>query len=84
MSERPVHATHPAILARLRRAGGHLASVIEMIEAGRPCAETAQQLHAVEKAVGAAKRTLIHDHIDNCLDGGAADIAELRAIARHL
>lgn len=55
-----------------------------MFEAGRPCVEIAQRLHAVEKAVGAAKRTLIHDHIDNCLDHGAADIAELRAIARHL
>jgi DNA-binding FrmR family transcriptional regulator len=86
MSTPHVHASHPAVLARLRRAGGHLASVIEMIEAGRPCAEIAQQLHAVEKAVAAAKHTLIHDHMDHCLDGeGAeADRAELRAIARYL
>lgn len=86
MSTPHVHASHPAVLARLRRAGGHLASVIEMIEAGRPCAEIAQQLHAVEKAVAAAKRTLIHDHMDHCLDeeGAEADRAELRAIARYL
>ncbi len=38
-----------------------------MIEAGRPCADVAQQLHAVEKAVGEAKRTLIRDHLDHCL-----------------
>ena len=44
------HASHPTILKRLKRAHGHLASVIGMIEAGRPCTELAQQLHAVESA----------------------------------
>ncbi|WP_456307296.1 metal-sensing transcriptional repressor [Paeniroseomonas aquatica] len=42
-----------------------------MIEAGRPCLELAQQLHAVEKAVANAKRALIHDHIDHCLEHAA-------------
>jgi DNA-binding FrmR family transcriptional regulator len=63
-----VHETHPDIVKRLRRAEGHLKSVIEMIEAGRPCLDLAQQLHAVEKAVGQAKRTLIQDHLDHCLE----------------
>ncbi|MDO1582969.1 metal-sensing transcriptional repressor [Rhizobium oryzicola] len=62
------HETHPEIIKRLKRADGHLRSVIEMIEAGRPCLELAQQLHAVEKAVANAKRTLIQDHLDHCLD----------------
>jgi hypothetical protein len=39
-----------------------------MIEPGRPCLELAQQLHTVEKAIGEAKRTLTHDHIEHCLD----------------
>jgi DNA-binding FrmR family transcriptional regulator len=80
------HATHPALIARLRRADGHLRSVIEMIEADKPCLEVAQQLHAVERAVAEAKRALILDHIDHCLDSGdgAADLAELKAIAKHL
>ena len=55
-----------------------------MIEAGRPCAEIAVQLQAVEKAVTAAKRVLIHDHIDHCLGAGEGDIAELRALAKLL
>jgi DNA-binding FrmR family transcriptional regulator len=57
-----------------------------MIEAGRPCLEVAQQLQAVEKAVASAKRTLIHDHVDHCLDADAAeaDREELKAIARYL
>ncbi len=66
MSDR--HETHPEIVKRLKRAQGHLRSIIDMIEAGRPCLELAQQLHAVEKAVGNAKTTLIHDHIDHCLE----------------
>ena len=62
------HASHPEIIKRLKRAEGHLRSLIGMIEAGKPCLELAQQLHAVENAIGNAKRELIHDHIDHCLD----------------
>lgn len=61
------HDTHPAVIKRLRRAGGHLASVVKMLEEGRPCLEVVQQLQAVEKAITQAKRTLIQDHLDNCL-----------------
>lgn len=59
-----VHETHPEIIKRLKRAEGHLRSVIAMIEAQRPCVDVAQQLHAVEKAVCQAKKTLIQDHLD--------------------
>lgn len=62
------HDTHPDIINRLKRAEGHLKSVIAMIEAGRPCLDIAQQLHAVEKAITNAKRTLIQDHLDHCLE----------------
>ena len=63
-----LHQTHPEIVKRLKRADGHLRGVIEMIEAGRPCLDIAQQLHAVEKAIAQAKRTLIQDHLDHCLE----------------
>ena len=69
-----LHASHPAIIKRLRRAEGHLRSVVAMIEAARPCLDIAQQLHAVEKAVAQAKRTLIHDHLDHCLEAVAAPL----------
>ena len=86
MTSAPAHASHPAVAARLKRAEGHLRAVIAMIEAGRPCLEVAQQLQAVEKGVTNAKRALIHDHMDHCLDAEAsgADRAELRVIARYL
>lgn len=69
MTERPhIHETHPDIIKRLKRADGHLRGVIEMIEAGRPCLDIAQQLHAVEKAISQAKKTLIQDHLNHCLE----------------
>ncbi len=68
MSEKHFHQTHPAIVKRLKRASGHLLGVIEMIESGRPCLELAQQLHAVEKAIQQAKKTLIQDHLEHCLE----------------
>jgi DNA-binding FrmR family transcriptional regulator len=58
---------HPAIVRRLNRADGHLQKIIEMIEAGKPCALLAQQLQAVENAIENAKKALIHDHIGHCL-----------------
>lgn len=63
-----MHETHPEIIKRLKRATGHLNSVITMLESGRTCLDIAQQLQAVEKAVSNAKKTLIHDHLDHCLD----------------
>lgn len=67
-TEPHTHATHPEIVKRLKRAEGHLKSVIAMIESGKPCLDIAQQLSAVEKAIINAKRTLIQDHLDHCLE----------------
>ncbi|MBY6108816.1 metal-sensing transcriptional repressor [Halomonas sp. DP1Y21-3] len=86
------HRTHPDIIKRLNRARGHLQSVSLMLEEGRPCLDIAQQLHAVEKAIQQAKRVLIHDHIEHCLDDaiGPLDPAkqqhvdDFKAIARYL
>ncbi|MDP3409719.1 metal-sensing transcriptional repressor [Bosea sp. (in: a-proteobacteria)] len=92
MSEPHIHETHPAIVKRLKRADGHLRKVIEMIEAGRPCLDIAQQLQAVESAIGQAKKTLIQDHLDHCLDEVASSLPReqrevveaFKAIARYL
>jgi DNA-binding FrmR family transcriptional regulator len=85
MSEPHVHASHPAIATRLKRAEGHLRRVIGMIEEGRPCVDLATQLHAVERAVAEAKRALIHDHIDHCVTaGGTHDLAELKSLTKLL
>jgi len=84
------HDSHPAIVKRLNRAGGHLRSIVEMIEGGRPCIDIAQQLHAVEKAITNAKKALINDHIDHCLahaeqnDGVGSAVEEFRTISKYL
>ena len=81
------HQSHAAIVSRLKRVEGHLRSSIAMIEEGRSCLDLAQQLHAVEKAIGNAKRELIHDHIEHCLEGGAtagASLKEIKQLAKYL
>ncbi|WP_060825212.1 metal-sensing transcriptional repressor [Sulfurospirillum cavolei] len=67
------HTSHDEVVKRLKRAHGHLHSVITMLESERSCTDIAQQLHAVEKAVNNAKKLLIHDHIDHCLDGAVGE-----------
>lgn len=89
MADPHIHQSHPDILKRLRRADGHLRGVIEMIEAGRPCLDVAQQLHAVERAVCEAKKALIQDHIDHCLEAVVgpdrrATVEEFKQITRYL
>jgi DNA-binding FrmR family transcriptional regulator len=78
VTDSELHTTHPDIVKRLKRAEGHLRSVVAMIEEGRPCLDVAQQLHAVEKAIAQAKRTLVHDHIDHCLEHATDDGREGR------
>ena len=86
------HASHPDIIKRLKRAHGHLASVIAMIEGGRPCVDLAQQLHAVESAITNAKRELIQDHMEHCLGDGldpaasspGTALAEFKQLAKYL
>lgn len=77
------HQSHSGIIKRLKRAEGHLRSIVGMIETGRPCVDLAQQLHAVEKAICQAKRTLIQDHIDHCLEYAlaAAEQGDITALS---
>lgn len=85
------HSTHPEIIKRLRRAEGHLKSVLTMLEKGRSCLDIAQQLQAVESAITNAKRTLIHDHIEHCLEQTLTDrstgrkaVVEFKEITKYL
>jgi DNA-binding FrmR family transcriptional regulator len=71
------HATHEDILLRLKRAKGHLETVIAMIESDKSCLDVSRQMHAVGKAVTEAKRIFIQDHIEHCLDEKALHANEL-------
>jgi hypothetical protein NreA len=84
--------SHDDIRKRLKRAEGHLRSIVTMLEEGRGCLEIAQQLQAVEKAIGNAKKTLVHDHIDHCLENSVHEgprtaketIREFKEITKYL
>ncbi|MFZ5703830.1 MAG: metal-sensing transcriptional repressor [Pseudomonadota bacterium] len=83
------HSSHPAIVKRLKRAAGHLNSIVTMIDDHRSCVDIAQQLQAVENAIASAKRALINDHIDHCLlhaeegEGPQQAIEQFRAISKY-
>jgi hypothetical protein NreA len=75
------------MIKRLKRAHGHLASIIEMLASERSCVDIAQQMQAVEGAINAAKKTLIHDHIGHCLSHGhdpEQAIEEFKTIVKYL
>jgi len=76
------HPENPEIIKRLRRANGHLAKVIAMIEEEEPCLKVAQQLHAVTNAVENAKRAFVQQHIEGCLDESLFESPETRG--KHL
>ncbi|MFA6040161.1 MAG: metal-sensing transcriptional repressor [Methylophilus sp.] len=86
------HSSHPDIIKRLKRAEGHLKSIIKMLEDERGCLDIAQQLQAVESAVANAKKVLVHDHIDHCLEHAVREgtqsaddtIKEFKAITKYL
>jgi uncharacterized protein len=79
------------IIARLRRAEGHLASLIAMVAEGRSCLELAQQVHAIERAIASTKRELVYTRIDACLTTAASVptqtkslLSEVRSLAKYL
>lgn len=86
------HSGYPDIAKRLKRAHGHLNSILTMLEEDRECLEVAQQLQAVEKAIISAKKILVHNHIDHCLEQAldsktrrtGATIQEFKEITKYL
>jgi DNA-binding FrmR family transcriptional regulator len=91
-NERHKHHRHPEIVARLRRAEGHLKSTIEMILKEKSCLAVAQQLQAVENAIANARKILIQEHIDHCLEEAVAHLPtdarsalkDFKSVARYL
>ena len=78
------HQRHPEIITRLKRAEGHLRSTIEMVINVRSCLEIAQQLQAVESAIANARKILIQEHIDHCLEEAAGHVpAEARELLKE-
>lgn len=85
------HAKDPEIRQRLRRAQGHLSTVVRMVEENADGLVIAQQMQAVVKAIDKTKQLLILDHIAYHLDDIAshspeaqARLSEFREITKYL
>lgn len=83
------HTSHKGIILRLKKAHGHLAKVIQMMEEKEKCLKVSQQLYAVEKAITQAKKAVIHDHIEHCLEESNGkskknDLNEFKEITKYL
>lgn len=59
-----------AIVTRMKRANGHLASVIRMIEEGAECEAVLTQLAAVNKAIARSGYAIVATGLQHCLESG--------------
>ena len=59
-----------AIITRMKRANGHLASVIRMMEEGSDCESVLTQLAAVNKALSRAGYAIVATGLQQCLTAG--------------
>ena len=92
MQPQQLHSSHPKVFNRLKRADRHWQNVITTHIDGRSCFDVLQQGQTVKRAIHAAVKTLIHDHLDHCLDAAlgeqskrpAPPMNEFKTIAKHL
>lgn len=70
-----------AITRRMKRAHGHLASVIRMLEEGADCEAALTQLAAVNKAISRSGYALVSTGLQKCLtEGDEVDQAKLEKV----
>ena len=62
-----------AVITRLKRANGHLASVVRMLEDGSECEDALTQLAAVNKAIGRAGYALVATGLQHCIAESGPD-----------
>ncbi|MGV9584461.1 metal-sensitive transcriptional regulator [Nocardia farcinica] len=71
-----------AVTTRLKRAHGHLASVIRMMEAGADCEDVLTQLAAVDKAISRSGYALVATGLQRCLAEGDLDSVDVKKIEK--
>ncbi|MER6167039.1 metal-sensitive transcriptional regulator [Streptomyces violaceorubidus] len=71
-----------ATITRLKRANGHLASVIRMLEEGSECEEALTQLAAVNKAISRGGYALVATGLEQCLTEGGRDSIDTRKLEK--
>ena len=63
-----------AIITRMKRAHGHLGSVIKMMEEGSDCESVLTQLAAVNKALSRAGYAIVATGLQQCLTENDGDL----------
>jgi DNA-binding FrmR family transcriptional regulator len=71
-----------AITTRLKRANGHLASVIRMLEEGSECEDALTQLAAVNKAISRGGYALVAQGLQECLSAGGPDSVDVKKMEK--
>jgi DNA-binding FrmR family transcriptional regulator len=67
-----------AVILRMKRAQGHLGSVIKMLEEGSECEAVLTQLAAVNKALSRSGYAIVATGLQHCLtDGGGPNDVDL-------
>jgi DNA-binding FrmR family transcriptional regulator len=69
-------------IVRLKRANGHLASVIRMLEAGSECEDALTQLAAVNKAISRGGYALVATGLQRCLTEGGPDSVDTKKMEK--
>ncbi|KXP07663.1 metal-sensitive transcriptional regulator [Tsukamurella tyrosinosolvens] len=77
----PEQAAKP-ILTRLKRAHGHLATVIRMLEDGNDCEDVLTQLAAVNKALGRSGYALVATGLQHCMTTEGPDNVDQQKLER--
>lgn len=69
------------LITRLKRANGHLATVIRMMEEGAECEEILTQLAAVNKAISRGGFALVSTGMQTCIaSGNEVDTAKMEKL----
>ena len=72
-----------AIITRMKRANGHLASVIRMMEEGSDCEAVLTQLAAVNKAISRSGYAIVATGLQHCLeDGDGVDSVDVKKMEK--
>ncbi len=72
-----------AIITRMKRANGHLASVIRMMEEGSDCEAVLTQLAAVNKAISRSGYAIVATGLQHCLEeGGGVDGVDVKKMEK--
>ena len=70
------------VITRMKRAHGHLASVIRMLEEGSDCEAVLTQLAAVNKAIGRGGYAIVAAGLEQCLAEGGRESVDFQKLEK--